>query len=277
MKKENKNIKTKKNYHKFELYEAAVQDPEGEIEIIDQFFRENFDHEAQVFREDFCSTFLNACQWVKIAQDHHSIAVDLDPRALAYGKKHHASKLNSEEQNRVSTFQANVMNVVAPSSDIISISNFSIGFLRNRKELLEYFSKCYRDLSQEGMIVFDLLGGFEVSHTQKEKRKVTLSDGTKVNYIWEHAQFNPINREAVFHIHFSWGKGQEKKKAFSYHWRMWTIPEISDVLREAGFQDVKVYWENDDEDGEGNGTFSAKKKVEDCAIWIVYVAGLKKT
>ncbi|MEZ4703909.1 MAG: hypothetical protein R3A11_01700 [Bdellovibrionota bacterium] len=263
------------DYHKYELYEAAVQDPESEVQIIDQIYQENFDEQATVFREDFCSTFLNTCQWVREADDHRGIAIDLDPSPLEYGKKHHLSALTVDQQRRVHIHQANVLDVKTEKSDIISISNFSIGFLRSRAQLLQYFFKCYKDLQDEGMVVFDLLGGYEMSQEQEEERRVTLEDGYQLTYLWEHATFNPIDRDALFYIHFKKGK-QERRKVFHYHWRMWTIPEISDVLRDAGFDDVVVYWENDDEDGEGDGTFAKQSKVEDCAIWIVYVAGLKK-
>lgn len=34
---------------------------------------------------------------------------------------------------------------------------------------------------------------------------------------------------------------QVLKHAFTYHWKMWTIPEILELLREAGFEEVHVW------------------------------------
>jgi len=30
-------------------------------------------------------------------------------------------------------------------------------------------------------------------------------------------------------------------RAFSYYWRMWTLPELQELLQEAGFVKVTVY------------------------------------
>jgi hypothetical protein len=44
-------------------------------------------------------------------------------------------------------------------------------------------------------------------------------------------------------------------KAFTYDWRLWTPAELSEGMREAGFKDVRVYWEGTGADGKGNGAF----------------------
>jgi len=125
-------------------------------------------------------------------------------------------------------------------------------------------------------MIFDLLGGQEISEPVKEKRTFSMPDGTRVQYIWDHEEFNPINRNASYSIHYKLKGKPAFERVFEYHWRMWSIPEVVDCLIEAGFDDVKVYWEEDDEDGEGNGYFSQSENVEDCPIWIAYVVGVKK-
>ena len=65
------------------------------------------------------------------------------------------------------------------------------------------------------------------------------------------------------------------KKAFSYDWRLWTLPEIREILEESGFRKVTIYWEGDDEDGEGNGEFTREEKGEADAGWIVYIVAEK--
>ena len=59
---------------------------------------------------------------------------------------------------------------------------------------------------------------------------------------------NLFTGEALFHIHF---KDLEKKrlyeKAFTYDWRMWTIPELRDLLIAAGFSKVILYKDMDEE------------------------------
>ncbi len=97
----------------------------------------------------------------------------------------------------------------------------------------------------------DAFGGYESFKEIKEKRKFK---GFK--YTWEHASYNPINGDILCHIHFSFPDGSKLKKAFTYDWRMWTLPELQELLIEAVFSRVQVYWEASDEDtGEGNGKY----------------------
>ena len=69
------------------------------------------------------------------------------------------------------------------------------------------------------------------------------------------------------------------KRAFTYEWRYWTMPELKDLLREAGFSWVQSYFEQtDDEEGEGNGEYELDetgKSAENCAGWIAYIIALE--
>lgn len=65
------------------------------------------------------------------------------------------------------------------------------------------------------------------------------------------------------------------KKAFTYDWRMWTLPELQEILGEAGFSKVTVYWEGTDEDGEWDGNYSATEHGDDEPAWIVYLTAEK--
>ena len=58
----------------------------------------------------------------------------------------------------------------------------------------------------------------------------------------------------ICHIHFKFKDGSRIKKAFSYDWRLWTLPEIREVMEEAGFSNTRVYWEDEDEEGEGSSS-----------------------
>jgi hypothetical protein len=68
------------------------------------------------------------------------------------------------------------------------------------------------------------------------------------------------------------------KRAFTYHWRLYSLPEIQDCLREAGFSNVTVYWEGTNhKTGEGNGVFKPSRRGEACAGWIAYLVAEKST
>jgi hypothetical protein len=127
----------------------------------------------------------------------------------------------------------------------------------------------------------DLFGGTESMTEVEERRKIASSrapDGSKVpafHYYWEQASFNPVDHEIVCHIHFKVpGRKKRIKRAFTYHWRLWTIPELRELLDEAGFASSEVYaegWDDDAQDGDGN--FRKKSRFENDAGWIAYVVG----
>ncbi len=266
-----------RRYSKYELYEASVQDSQAELDLFQRAYTNAFGKKATILREDFCSTFLNSITWVKSKKDRIAYAVDMNPKPLAYGREVHYSKLNQDQKKRMITFCENVLSVRTPKADIISISNFSICFLKERDQMLQYFKRCHQSLKSKGAVVFDMLGGEDLPMPEEDSTPFKLPDGTKAKYFWEHATYNPINNHATFYIHYQI-KGQKKqKRVFSYDWRMWSLPELKDLLIEAGFSEVEMYWEGDEKRGSsGNGIFRKTKKAESCPIWIAYIAGIKK-
>ena len=83
---------------------------------------------------------------------------------------------------------------------------------------------------------------------------------------------HPITGEKTNHIHFEFRKGPPMMRAFTYHWRLWSLVEVQELLREAGFRNVSVYWEGDDEKGGGNGIFRKTTKGEACRCYIAYIS-----
>ena len=77
------------------------------------------------------------------------------------------------------------------------------------------------------------------------------------------------------HIHFKFPDGSSLKKAFSYDWRLWTLPELSEILAEAGFARSATYWQGSDEDGEANGVFTPTLQGEADDAWIAYLVAEK--
>ena len=62
------------------------------------------------------------------------------------------------------------------------------------------------------------------------------------------------------------------ESAFSYRWRLWTLPEIREVLYEAGFSQVDIYWEGTDEEkNEGNGVYTPSEVGDADPGWVCYI------
>ena len=64
--------------------------------------------------------------------------------------------------------------------------------------------------------------------------------------------------------------------AFQYDWRLWTIPEVREVLLEAGFDRADAYWEDSDaRSGEGNGVYRRREHGSSDPAWNAYIIGVK--
>jgi hypothetical protein len=96
----------------------------------------------------------------------------------------------------------------------------------------------------------------------------------KFTYIWDQSKYNPITGDYFCKIHFKFKDGSRLRNAFTYDWRLWILPELTEILTAAGFKPT-VYWEGSDEDGDGNGVFTPTTQGEADAGWIVYITGEK--
>jgi hypothetical protein len=163
----------------------------------------------------------------------------------------------------------------ARAVDLTCAMNFSYCAFHTREELRAYFAAVREGLREDGAFFIELYGGMEAIQTVEDHRAV--DDFT---YIWEQASFNPIDHSTVCHIHFEFEDGSRLSKAFTYDWRLWSIPELREIMREAGFRSVQVFWEEvededeSDPDGdvlEGTGEYVRVTEVENQDSWLVYV------
>ncbi len=165
--------------------------------------------------------------------------------------------------------------------DVEAAFNFSYFVFHRRAEMLGYFRAAYANLKSPGLFCLDLFGGNDSMCKLKEDRQVTASedpDGRRIpafTYTWHQAAFNAIDHRITCHIRFRL-RGQKSKRAFTYHWRMWTLPEIRDLLEEAGFASSDVYVEGwDDDSDDTDGVSRRRTKLDNDGGWIAYVAAWK--
>lgn len=252
---------------KFALYEAAVQDPETEMEFVAEVYEELREREARILREDFCGSGWAACEWAKRDPKNRAFGVDLDETVLEWGREKHWNGLDAEQQKRVSLTLGDVLATKTEPADITVAMNFSYWIFKQRAQLLEYFRIVREGLAEGGIFVMDAYGGYEAFQDEYvEKRKV---DG--FTYVWEQEDYDPISGDYVCHISFRFPDGSALSRAFSYHWRLWTLPEIRELLQEAGFSEVTVWWQGEDEDGEGDGEFEPVDRGDADPAWICYL------
>jgi SAM-dependent methyltransferase len=254
------------------LYQYSVQDIEAEIDFIEQTWSELRNRPAVLLREDFCGTANTACEWVRRHADCQAIGIDRDWDVLEWGRANNLARLDDEQQQRIELHLGDVMETSTDLADIVLAMNFSYYLFLARDDLRRYFASVLESLVDDGILFLDAYGGYEAPMVLTEPRECQDAEGHEFKYIWEQAAFNPIDSCMDCHIHFEFPDGSRIDKAFSYHWRLWTLPEIRETLYEAGFTQVDVYWEGTDEDkNEGNGIYTPQEVGDADPGWVCYV------
>ena len=256
----------KHDIHK--MYQESVQCVEAEIDFVEATYKSIRGNDARYLREDFSGTGQTAGEWVERNSQNKAWAVDLDESVLDWGLQQVLPRLNNKQH--LIYKKADVRSSGIKNMDIILAMNFSYFLFMDRSTMVDYFCSVKDSLEETGIFFLDAFGGYEAAKELKEEREC---DG--FTYIWDQASFNPINSEMQCYIHFKTADGVEYNKAFSYYWRLWTLPELKELLYEAGFSQVDIYWEGTDEKtGEGDGHFKPSKIGTADAGWVCYIVAL---
>ncbi len=270
-KKKRKHKLTARKADKHLLYELSVQAPEIDARFLTRYYKKLTGRAARTFREDFCGTAALSCWWVRLHSENRAIGVDLDAATLKWARDHKVSELNEDQHQRVRLIRNNVLAVQSPKVDIVAAMNFSYSVFKTRRLMQEYTRNAYRSLKPHGILVMDAWGGSDTMvETQDRRRQHGFT------YVWDQIDFDPVSHDTLCKIHFEFRDGTRMRNAFVYDWRLWTLPEMQEIMSEAGFHDVHVLWEGTDrETGEGNGRFRRCTRGGDEDAWIAYVVGRK--
>ena len=252
------------------LYEKSVQNVAHEIDFMRQIYIEKRGKNAKVYREDFCGTAYSSCEWVKQGNDYLAIAVDNDKSVLEWALINRINELSDHQKKRINLVEADVNNAETEKSDILAAYNFSYFVFKERKELSNYFEKSFHALKKDGIFFLDLFGGPE-AHQELEEE----TEHDDFTYIWSQSSFHPLTNHINCHISFDFPDGSSRKNVFSYDWRLWTAPEIKEILLEIGFKQVTFYWEQEDDEGNGNGEFLPNEQGEADLAWLAYIVAEK--
>jgi hypothetical protein len=257
---------------KYELYQLAVQSADLDVNFLDSTFRSIRGRGPRHLREDFCGTSLLCCEWVKLGEEYTAEGFDLDPEPLAWGREHNLSPIGDAAE-RIDLHLADAREEGKRLADVRIAQNFSYWIFQKRAELLDYFRSAHAGLADDGIFIIDLYGGTESNEEMLEERKI--EEG--FTYIWDQDCYYPGSGEFRCFIHFHFPDGSKMKRAFAYEWRFWNLPELKDLLLEAGFSKVTPYFEGEDPDDpeEGNGEFEADERGENCESWIGYLVSEK--
>ena len=256
---------------RYDLYRLSVQAVEQDVGWLCRVFRREAGRPLRVFREDFCGTAQLLCHFVQQHPENLGIGIDRDPEPLDWCRRKSFPLCTAAQQKRIHLIEKDVLLVRTSPVDAIAAFNFSYCTLKTRSELRRYFQNVRRSLKNDGMFVVDASGGSEVTIEGSD----TWNMGD-FSYEWEVASFDPVTHHIVCKIHFLFPDGTRKQNAFVYHWRLWTLPELRELLAEAGFQRVEVFWESTDrKTNQGNGVMRRVRKGRVEGAWYAILAARK--
>lgn len=210
-------------------------------------------------REDFCGTAKLCADWVRSDPKRKAVGVDIDPPTLAWAQKHNIDPLGPAAK-RVRLALSDVRKGTRQRFDTIAAFNFSYWIFRERAVLKAYFEKARQALKENGLFIIDLHGGPDAQYVLEEE---TDLDG--FSYVWDQESFDPINNRVQCAIHFCFPDGSKIERAFTYDWRVWSLPELRDLLLEVGFSRVDAWWDGLDD------VVRPCDSAENLISWIAYL------
>jgi hypothetical protein len=259
------------------LYELSVQDPPSEVEFTTSTFQQLRGRRATSVREDFCGTAVFCLAWVESHPKRIAIGVDLDLATLEWGLDNRIRPAGEDFESRITLRNGNVLDPRPPHVDVAVGFNFSYWCFETRAALRTYFEAARAGLVADGVFFLDAYGGTEVPRPEVNEREVEDEDGTanggqSFTYVWEQIDYNPITAHMNCAIHFKFQDRSRIDRAFVYSWRVWTLPELIELLHEAGFVRVRVWSEEEDQRGNGTGRFVEAENLGNEGVWWVYIS-----
>lgn len=229
---------------KFDLYTLCAQAPPRQVAFL-RAVHGGLPKSGGVLREDFSGPGALCAEWVK-TPGCTAVAVDRDPAPLA--------KLDGV--CGVRAVRADVFDA-ADRADLIVSTNYAVCELHERARLVEYLRLTRERLNPGGVFVADLYGGPDALTPGQFEHSVRGPAGEKIAYMWQQVEAAPLTARVRNAMHFQvkakGAKTRTLENAFEYDWRLWTVPELDDALREAGFGAVEIYDRlGDAVDGDGN-------------------------
>ena len=126
-------------------------------------------------------------------------------------------------------------------ADVIAATNFAMGYWHARADLIAYLRLVVTCLKRGGIFCCDLYGGSDAFTTGTRTKRLRGPKGERVEYRWQQVEATPQTGLVRNAIHFRVDGGPLLRDAFTYHWRLWSIPEMTDAMREAGFAEALVF------------------------------------
>jgi hypothetical protein len=261
-----------------DCYELCVQSPRHVVALL----RGVHGGEPLVLREDFAGTASVSVRWLLEARSRderaRAVAVDLDAQTLARGATlaQREGLQGLEVRCGECVYAADV-----DGADVIFVGNFSIGYIYQRDDLIAYLRACKQRLDAGnagfggGVFACDLYGGPGAYVLGAMERKHPSRGREMIHYVWRHEEADPrtgrVRNSISFRVLRDGDVIAEMPRTFVYEWRLWSLPELCDAMREAGFGEISLY--NDLNIAPGETPREVDDPEELRGDWIVLVVG----
>lgn len=229
---------------RWRLYEHCVQNIPMTLRMIEAMHAAGARGAARVLHEDFSGSAAFAHAWCRSSTKRSALAIDMDPEAHADGQRH----------PRLTRLTADVSHLptrlpVPSKADVVYAGNFATCELHQRAELVSYLARARQRLTPKGVFVCDLYAGpgaWRTGDTRVIHPPLTELPRCSIRYTWHQREADLVNNLVANSIDFEVLNARgvaihEILNAFTYQWRLWSIPEMRDAMEEAGFREVDVY------------------------------------
>ncbi|MCB9846365.1 MAG: class I SAM-dependent methyltransferase [Phycisphaeraceae bacterium] len=229
--------------NRHDCYEACVQSPRDTVALL----RAVHGRGPRGLAEDFCGTAAVSRAWCAADPSAWAAAMDLDGATLCEARdraeREIPESLGPGGSGRLTLERGDCLGASC-RADVLFVGNFSIGEIHRRQDLLGYLRRARARLEPGGVFVCDTYGGesaFRIGHVRRTHRVGDL----RIAYTWEQREADPLTGMVICALHFRADLAgdvvADLPDAFIYHWRLWSVPELRDAMREAGFTMTEVY------------------------------------
>lgn len=268
-----------------ELYRWAVQDPITQARVLQAIYcRIHPGHVPTLLREDFAGTAMDSVAWIAMCEGRQALAVEIDGPTLEWARVR-ARALLGARVGRLTFVHGDVRDIgppAVPAAHLVAALNFSIFQFCERNLLRDYFARARSALDEHGVFVASAFGGPE--RMRAHVRTTTVADRAVLpgeirpepfEYQWEQHPYDAITAQVDSRIHFA-RTGEPRiavRDAFRYRYRLWTLPELVEIAREAGFREVQV-WQHTYEPA--TGVFLGPvERIEGADRWTAYLVAVQ--
>lgn len=226
----------------YDLYTRAFQNPPRDLSILNNAFTKQLKLSAVKLREDFCGSFANCREWLRIHPHNVAIGIDIDPALARFAEATRLS-MPEDEGSRFSYVPGDVLDVELPPAHIVAALNSSFCVFKQRQQFKGYLQKCFQSIDTPGMMALETYCGADSQNIGCDE--ISIGGDTA---IWQQTKYDPVTNYCLNHIHFRLEDGTRIQKAFEYDWRLWSPAECVDLLEEVGFEGVCTVSKSKDQD-----------------------------